>query len=294
MNTLKHIGLFVVGYVVAFFLNFSFSFQDDHLTFSMAFLLYFGMGIWSGRKKRKVQLLLVAGIVVHFTLLTIFIKHLLMVDLLVGAALVSFVPGVMVRQLFHRRKAIALLTGTTIVMATLPALYVGINHFAYARASITVSDQQFCEVTLVDVNNTPVFDGALKGKITIIETWNIFCGYCKTQFPYMEELQQMYPQVQVLAVNNGIADNHDEFVDFVQSTNSNLLYLYDRDTAIVRYLQLKAAPQTIVIDQEGRVQWVMKGFGAVMQRTFMPRITTLIDQLLQEETSLQAQSVSLE
>src|SRR5262245_33076834 len=38
----------------------------------------------------------------------------------------------------------------------------------------------------------PVTEAALPGKITVINFWGPWCGYCKTEFPHLVELEEHY------------------------------------------------------------------------------------------------------
>ena len=98
----------------------------------------------------------------------------------------------------------------------------------------------------------------LKGKVTLINTWNIFCGPCKKEMPVLNELMKNYPDYQFWAISPNTSQEIKEIVEntpfhFTQLTEGQQ-FLNDN--------HLTAFPVDLIIDKKGIVRFVLYGGNA--------------------------------
>ncbi len=100
---------------------------------------------------------------------------------------------------------------------------------------------------------------AYKGKVVYLDFWASWCHPCEQSFPYMEQLKQRYGNdLVVIAIN--VDHNHDRAEAFLQRLHSDLNVVYDPKGELAARYAVKDMPTSILIDRDGKVQYVHKGF----------------------------------
>jgi len=99
----------------------------------------------------------------------------------------------------------------------------------------------------------------LKGKMVIINFWQIRCDPCRMEMPY---LQQVYDEWQgkglvLLAIN--IGESPSQVAKFMQSQGLSLPVLLDGEGNIAVMYNVRAIPTTFFIDRDGIIQDVKVG-----------------------------------
>lgn len=95
----------------------------------------------------------------------------------------------------------------------------------------------------------------LKGKVTLINTWNIFCGPCKREMPVLNELMKAFPACQFWAIS---PNTPQEIAEIVKNTP----FLFTQLTEGKQFLEdnhLTAFPVDLIIDKKGIIRFVFYG-----------------------------------
>ena len=115
----------------------------------------------------------------------------------------------------------------------------------------TVTTYDGREITLSEV---------LKEKdMVLINIWATWCGYCVTEFPYLEEAYQQYKdRVEVIAVTCEPTDTDDVLAEFAAS--HGLTFPMARDTAYLSsQFYSDGIPVSVVVDRFGVVCFMQSG-----------------------------------
>ena len=136
----------------------------------------------------------------------------------------------------------------------------------------------------------PVATSALAGKVTLINFWGPWCGYCLQEFPELVELEQHFrsrSDFQFFSVSSnpdpfderGLAEQTAQFMQQQQSPFPTY-----RDPQGHTHGALAAAakltefgyPTTVVLDREGRIRGLWIGY----RPTYVPQVRTVIEETL--------------
>ena len=93
-----------------------------------------------------------------------------------------------------------------------------------------------------------------RGQVVILNFWAITCAPCIEELPYYEELKEEQPEVEILAIHHRVGAKKAE--DFLADKGWDHLdfALDSKEKGIYTLLEASdALPQTIVLDQDGRV-----------------------------------------
>lgn len=105
------------------------------------------------------------------------------------------------------------------------------------------------------VTNT-VFEGR---KITVINVWASYCGYCIKEMPELEALSKKYPEVGFIGIPTDMnqASRVKEVTDQVGVSYTNILPNSD---LIKNFLgSVAVVPTTVIVDSQGNILQVVQG-----------------------------------
>lgn len=108
---------------------------------------------------------------------------------------------------------------------------------------------------------------------TVINFWATWCGPCIFELPMLDELQQKYPDVQIIAVNMG------ESVETVRAwlvdNPTSLSIALDPDQTTVHRYRVRGAPSTFFVDREGIIRQIV--YGALPSDGLESRLKIILD-----------------
>ena len=95
-----------------------------------------------------------------------------------------------------------------------------------------------------------------QGKITLLDFWEVWCGYCIQSFPKVEELKNNYEDLQVYGVVTENLDKARKLVKLKNTTFTNLV----GDKAFLKDFSVNSFPRYFLIDKNGVVVKEYFGF----------------------------------
>ena len=101
--------------------------------------------------------------------------------------------------------------------------------------------------------------GRYRGRILVLDFWASWCAPCIRNMPKLIELVDQFPadQVELVAVNQG--EDAATVASVLESRAWNVDVALDRSGSAARTLKVETLPQTVLVDQEGRVSAVFLG-----------------------------------
>ena len=118
--------------------------------------------------------------------------------------------------------------------------------------------------TLEDINGKKVSLASYRGHPLVVDFWATWCGPCKVEIPWFEELHDQYASqgLEILGVSADDLDKDDpaklftekrDIADFAQKMHMNYPVLIDADSIANSYGGLDALPTTFFIDKNGKI-----------------------------------------
>ena len=115
------------------------------------------------------------------------------------------------------------------------------------------------DFTLEDLNGKQVSLSDYAGKDIVINFWATWCGYCKTQLPWIQEVYDKYADsgLTVLAVN--IQESYQQASQYIEKQGFTFPVLLDKNGSVGQLYCIPALPATIFIDSKGTVKFGYPG-----------------------------------
>jgi peroxiredoxin len=115
-----------------------------------------------------------------------------------------------------------------------------------------------------------------RGRVVMINFWATWCGPCRVEMPHLSRLYEKYrgSGFTVLAVN--IDEDPNKAASLAQQLNMRFPVLLDADKKVSRLYDLSTMPSTILVDRDGRVRYVHRGYHDGYENTYDQQIRELL------------------
>ena len=99
-----------------------------------------------------------------------------------------------------------------------------------------------------------------RGRVVMINFWASWCGPCRDEMPQLARLYEKYrgSGFTVLAVN--IDEDPHKAAGLAQQLGMRFPVLLDSGKQVSRLYDLSAMPSTVLVDRDGRVRYVHRGY----------------------------------
>jgi len=139
-------------------------------------------------------------------------------------------------------------------------------------------DRPAPECNLTALNGAPIENlQALKGKVIYVDFWASWCPPCVQSFPFMNQLQQDYGSrgLQVMGVNldEKVADAE----KFLSEHTAEFSIVADPTKQCAKDFDVIAMPSSYLIDREGIVRFIHRGFRAGETKDLRLIVEQLLD-----------------
>jgi cytochrome c biogenesis protein CcmG/thiol:disulfide interchange protein DsbE len=113
-------------------------------------------------------------------------------------------------------------------------------------------------------------------KIIILDFWATWCEPCKKFMKRLQEIQNKYPDVAVVAISVDDASAYAKVGQYIQGKGFNFTVLLDPDSQVAKVLnpELKI-PFTAIIDRQGTIVFTHTGYAPGDEQEVIRKIETL-------------------
>jgi thiol-disulfide isomerase/thioredoxin len=115
-----------------------------------------------------------------------------------------------------------------------------------------------------------------RGQVVMINFWASWCGPCRDEMPQLARLYEKYRAsgFTVLAVN--IDEDPRKAAGLAQQLGMRFPVLLDSGKQVSRLYDLSAMPSTVLVDRDGRVRYVHRGYRDGFADTYDKQIRELL------------------
>jgi thiol-disulfide isomerase/thioredoxin len=109
-----------------------------------------------------------------------------------------------------------------------------------------------------------------------VNFWATWCGPCRQEMPHLNKLHEKYRASGFVLLGINVDDDPRHAADVAAKLGLKFPVLLDTDKKVSRLYDMSAMPATVVIDRDGRVRYVHRGYRDGYELTYDKQIRDLL------------------
>jgi peroxiredoxin len=115
-----------------------------------------------------------------------------------------------------------------------------------------------------------------RGRVVMVNFWATWCGPCRQEMPHLNKLHDKYRDAGFVLLGVNIDDNARAATDLATKLGLRFPVLLDTDKTVSRLYDLGSMPATVLIDREGRVRHLHRGYREGYELTYDQQVRALL------------------
>ena len=116
----------------------------------------------------------------------------------------------------------------------------------------------------------------LKGQVVMINFWASWCGPCRQEMPELNEIQAKYEDLGFTILGVNVEENSSKANEMLAENPVNFPVLYDTENRVTELFKVDAMPSTILVDRDGNMRYLHKGYKPGYEDLYAQQVKTLI------------------
>ena len=116
----------------------------------------------------------------------------------------------------------------------------------------------------------------LRGDVVMINFWATWCGPCRQEMPLLEQIHAKYEPLGFTLLGVNVEPDSEEARAWLTKVPVTFPILFDRDNAVSASFGVEAMPSSVLIDREGRVRHVHRGYKPGDEAQYIDLIRSLV------------------
>jgi thiol-disulfide isomerase/thioredoxin len=115
-----------------------------------------------------------------------------------------------------------------------------------------------------------------RGQVVLLNFWASWCGPCRQEMPILEQLHKQYRSKGFTLVGVNVEPDSGAALKWLKSTPVSFPILFDRESVASKLYEVQGMPNTVIIDRQGRVRFIHRGYKAGEENEYLDQIRSLI------------------
>ncbi len=115
-----------------------------------------------------------------------------------------------------------------------------------------------------------------RGDVVMINFWATWCGPCRQEMPLLDQLYTRYERVGFSLLGVNIDDDSSRALDMMKELGVSFPVLFDARKEVSQLYNVDAMPVTVLVDREGNVRYVHKGYKPGYEDMYLDQIRSLL------------------
>jgi peroxiredoxin len=118
--------------------------------------------------------------------------------------------------------------------------------------------------------------GEQRGRVVLVNFWATWCGPCRQEMPHLNRLYEKYRGSGFVLLGVNVDEDTRSAVGVASKLGVKFPVLPDNDKTVSRLYDLRAMPSTVLIDRDGRVRYLHRGYLTGYEDTYDKQIRELL------------------
>ncbi len=115
-----------------------------------------------------------------------------------------------------------------------------------------------------------------RGNVVMVNFWATWCGPCRQEMPKLNQLYEKYRSAGFVMLGVNVDDDVRNAAEVAAKLNVNFPVLLDTQKQVSRLYDVSTMPSTVLIDRDGRVRWIHRGYRDGAEQTYDQKIRDLL------------------
>jgi len=147
---------------------------------------------------------------------------------------------------------------------------------AHGALSAVVLQSKAPDFTLHTMAGTNLRLQEQRGKVVMINFWATWCGPCQQELPRLNQLYEKYRAAGFVLLGVNVDDDVKHAGDVATKLGLKFPVLLDTDKALSHLYDLSTMPSTLIIDRDGKVRYLHRGYLAGVENDYDKQILELL------------------
>ena len=116
----------------------------------------------------------------------------------------------------------------------------------------------------------------LRGHVVLLNFWATWCGPCREEMPHLNVLYEKYHKSGFVLLGVNIDDDPKTALATAAKLGVSFPVLLDTDKKVSKLYDLNTMPSTIVIDRDGKMRFLHRGYRAGTEGDYEQQIRGLL------------------
>ena len=147
---------------------------------------------------------------------------------------------------------------------------------AMASAATPMANAVAPDFTLRGADGRNVRLDELRGQVVLVNFWATWCGPCREEMPRLDTLYQKYRKSGFVLLGVNIDDDPHTALATAAKLGVSFPVLLDTDKKVSKLYDLNTMPSTVVIDRDGKMRFLHRGYRAGTEGDYEQQIRGLL------------------
>lgn len=115
-----------------------------------------------------------------------------------------------------------------------------------------------------------------RGRVVMVNFWATWCAPCRQEMPQLNRLYEKYRSSGFVLLGVNVDDDSSKAAEVANKLGVTFPVLLDADKTVSKLYDLSTMPSTVLIDREGKVRYVHRGYLAGYEDNYEKQIRELL------------------
>ncbi len=115
-----------------------------------------------------------------------------------------------------------------------------------------------------------------RGSVVLVNFWATWCGPCKQEMPHLNRLYDKYRSAGFVLLGVNVDEDPAQAAGVARRLDLHFPVLFDADKTVSRLYDLQSMPATVLIDRDGRVRYLHRGYREGLEEAYDKQIRELV------------------
>jgi peroxiredoxin len=132
------------------------------------------------------------------------------------------------------------------------------------------------DFTLRQIDGPNLRLGEQRGRVVMVNFWATWCGPCRVELPHLARLHDKYRGSGFLLLGVNIDEDSNAAKALASKMGLTFPVLLDSKKEVVGSYDLNAMPATVLIDRDGRVRHLHRGYKDGVEQVYEQQVRALL------------------